>query len=876
MKKILVYLFVFLISISLASASLPNIYCEVFASNGLFCIGDNTIYPSTCTNCGTRGENRTSALWLSIVGNLNTTGDITANSFNGSWNGSSAFGDASYQFNNNNFNGSGNFTGGKGTFGSGIDGQGLELIDDVDMNNASGEWNDETGQGWFCTGTLCQAPPNGVGGAPAGNILKETNPITAEVDIIYVLELEASNVDSSNPINITFGNITNLFSDEGNFTFEVIPKTTDGFSITRLIGGAPMAITRVSVRKLILSEVGDLDVAWDLTVGNNLVLEQNFSLGGTFVPSSLAVIQDAGANTAVFTVIGSQITDGSNAPEILIQASDGGGAGDSLGGNITLRSGDGTATPGAHINLITGRGNFEGNIILDANNDRSGSTGKIILALNGGDIWIDEDSSKLFFGELQDSYIGYDGTHLIIDPDVVGSGQLKVSGSLNVTEESHFRKDIRVNGTVFATAINISNSSFSLTANENVSTKFILHNINSGENATAVIIAKNDVGGTMSIGIGSSNFMIGNTNYQNITALFSKSRGDMIFANFFKKAFVWLYNPSDDNNPNNLVEIMRLDKNGLNVSGNLTIRDFGSINQLVIGNYTPTDLSDSDSLTVVDGFDLIHTSTHSDDHAFEIDFDAQGFGDAKAMFIDYITGNIIPETNEEVIFININQVGATGGHVTGLEIVTTNGSAKVTGLEVGVGVHPIEQLSGEFANMDSALHNTDNVLASFTSTANNITIFGSDNDYITIGSSAKFEELEFVLSTTASGAGIKPIFYHSTGVGDWDEFSPGDGTNGMRNTGVIIWEDSDLTNWNTGIGSEYLIRINRTANSLSTPPIELLVQLAEAVEYHWDKDARLSIEEIKINSLVGTYSNGEAYVCVYDNGTIFAKDGVCS
>lgn len=33
---------------------------------------------------------------------------------------------------------------------------------------------------------------------------------------------------------------------------------------------------------------------------------------------------------------------------------------------------------------------------------------------------------------------------------------------------------------------------------------------------------------------------------------------------------------------------------------------------------------------------------------------------------------------------------------------------------------------------------------------------------------------------------------------------------------------------------------------------------------------------IIIDSLSGSYSNGEAYVCVYDNGTIFAKDTACS
>ena len=33
---------------------------------------------------------------------------------------------------------------------------------------------------------------------------------------------------------------------------------------------------------------------------------------------------------------------------------------------------------------------------------------------------------------------------------------------------------------------------------------------------------------------------------------------------------------------------------------------------------------------------------------------------------------------------------------------------------------------------------------------------------------------------------------------------------------------------------------------------------------------------INATSLKGTYSNGEAYLCVYDNGTIFAKDSACS
>lgn len=242
--------------------------------------------------------------------------------------------------------------------------------------------------------------------------------------------------------------------------------------------------------------------------------------------------------------------------------------------------------------------------------------------------------------------------------------------------------------------------------------------------------------------------------------------------------------------------------------------------------------------------EIEHTADETGDHAVEIDIDAQAFGDVKALFIDYITGTISGEIDEEVIFININQFLATGGDIAGLEIVTTEGGAKVTGLEVGVQINPIEQLSGIFSDMDSALSNGTNALAAFTSTTLNITIFPSNNDIVTIGNSLKFEEIEFILQVVASGAGIKPVFYHSTGVDTWDEFVPADGTNGMRDTGVVIWLDSDIPDWEVGTGSEFLIRINRTQPGLGTEPVELKVQIASAIEYFWDLNGNLFVNRV--------------------------------
>ena len=144
-------------------------------------------------------------------------------------------------------------------------------------------------------------------------------------------------------------------------------------------------------------------------------------------------------------------------------------------------------------------------------------------------------------------------------------------------ENQTFEKDVIIDGILYGgsspvmiAGVNISNDLFMLEENRNSTSRFTLQNLNESSNASAVISAINDVGHSMFIGIGSSQFMLGDENYNNITALISKSRGQTIFANFFKQAFIWLYNPSDDNDANNLVEIMALNESGLHIVGNIT------------------------------------------------------------------------------------------------------------------------------------------------------------------------------------------------------------------------------------------------------------------------------------------------------------------
>ncbi len=192
------------------------------------------------------------------------------------------------------------------------------------------------------------------------------------------------------------------------------------------------------------------------------------------------------------------------------------------------------------------------------------------LEVNGS-VTLTKDEDKLFFGASQDISLTMDGTSFNIT-DEVGSIDFFINGFTNVT----FDNDVTIDGTLFGgssvkiAGINITNNNFSQMEDLNSSLNFLIQNINTGENASAVISAGNDGGGKMSIGIGSSNFMIGETNYNNVTALFSRARGKMVFANFFNQMFVWLINPSDDNDASNLKEVMRLDENGLNVTGNIT------------------------------------------------------------------------------------------------------------------------------------------------------------------------------------------------------------------------------------------------------------------------------------------------------------------
>jgi len=291
--------------------------------------------------------------------------------------------------------------------------------------------------------------------------------------------------------------------------------------------------------------------------------------------------------------------------------------------------------------------------------------------------------------------------------------------------------------------------------------------------------------------------------------------------------------------------------------------------QIRIGDNPPED----DELGVDGSFHLTHTAESNDDHAIEVDCDAAGYGDVRAILLEYTTGAMATGKEEAVILINLDETSATGGDVAGLEMLATEGSAdKVFCIFAGAQVDPIEHLSGSFA--DSTLVDVNGVEKTTELSdggAGNEAVFTADNDYVIVGSTALFEEVEMLFGTFAS-ANINATFEYSTGSGPttWATFSPTDGTNGCQSNGIIVWRDADIPSWAIGnASSEYLIRITRTRNNLPTTPIADKVQVVAATEYGWDKNADLNVRNVTFKEMAapGTPASNKAvmYLDAADN-----------
>ena len=238
--------------------------------------------------------------------------------------------------------------------------------------------------------------------------------------------------------------------------------------------------------------------------------------------------------------------------------------------------------------------------------------------------------------------------------------------------------------------------------------------------------------------------------------------------------------------------------------------------------------------------------------------------------IDYITGAIAAGTEHSVIHINIEDDGATGGLVHGIDISDVGtGTVTVVGMGVFPGVKPLVQHTGSFATPDKALKfytagtpsDTTDVTTAFGSTSADSSLFNSENDAILFGAAAVFDEVEVILNTAASGGGIAPTFWYSSGSGTWTEFFPEDGSNGMRDSGIIFWVSGDLswTTWDYNGTDQYWIRIIRTRANLTTAPIEDTFKILASTDYIWDENGDINLRNVTVagDLLVGTAASGK-------------------
>jgi len=291
-------------------------------------------------------------------------------------------------------------------------------------------------------------------------------------------------------------------------------------------------------------------------------------------------------------------------------------------------------------------------------------------------------------------------------------------------------------------------------------------------------------------------------------------------------------------------------------------------NRLGIGISSPLD-----TLHVVGAMELDHTATKNDDHAIDLVVNANGFSDVKGIDIDYITGTMGASQDEEAILVNIDETASTGGIIAGYLVLTTaKGSATVNGYETGINVNPIVQESGTFGNADNILNKAVDVTAALASGgAGAISAFVADNDTFTIGDAAKFGELEIILTTPSSGAGIAPTFEYSIGAATFVSFVPADGTNGFRNTGAILWDASTLVGWVVAASGRYEIRITRTRNTLLTTPVIDEIQISTLIEFKWDKNGDVNINSLTLVVPLTVPNGGTGNATLTDHGIMLGS-----
>lgn len=250
----------------------------------------------------------------------------------------------------------------------------------------------------------------------------------------------------------------------------------------------------------------------------------------------------------------------------------------------------------------------------------------------------------------------------------------------------------------------------------------------------------------------------------------------------------------------------------------------------------------------------------------------------------YTTTGMAPGELSAINFTLVDTANSTGGQISinNCQMVST-GSADVACMFAGGGVFPVVAAAGSPpAAASQAWRETSgptftSSTAAFGSAGTDVQIFVNDNDSIYVGESSSFFSLQVALATPSS-ANISAVFQFWNGS-TWVTFVPTDGTAGFTRNGNIEFNKDALiaAGWvanSVNSVSKYYIRIQRTENTIVTPPTEDTIILADGIQNQWDPDGLITVQNIKTQGtgdndiagklqLTGTTTSHEA--CNADN-----------
>ena len=207
-----------------------------------------------------------------------------------------------------------------------------------------------------------------------------------------------------------------------------------------------------------------------------------------------------------------------------------------------------------------------------------------------------------------------------------------------------------------------------------------------------------------------------------------------------------------------------------------------------------------------------------------------------------------------------------------IDIAITDGTP--AGDVVGLGTHsyisPIHQHIGTYTTPDQttpdafAGHTSDGG-STWTDGIDGNEIFKFNSDIVWIGSAAKFSEIEVIMTTDATKQ-IGLTFEFSTGAATWSQFYPSDDTDGFQQSGLIHWDEDDLTTWSNlgdpGAGDSeegYWIRITRTSTPDPGTPTPTTMKTGTITLYSWDKDGDVDVLSLEADTIT------EGGVAVYND-----------